>query len=81
LQGLTVRLEEGRIKVARILMDSVVDRQGLVQTGDIILQANGKDVKNPEESGEFIVFKIRPVEPDEDEDESAPAKAAKPKVS
>lgn len=67
LQGLTVRLEEGRIKVARILIDSVIDREGLLQTGDIILQANGKDVKNPEElqkvieeSGEFIVFKIRP---------------------
>ena len=39
LQGLTVRLEEGRIKVSRILVDSIIDRQGLVQCGDIILQA------------------------------------------
>ena len=38
LQGLTVRLEEGRIKVSRILVDSIIDRQGLVQCGDIILQ-------------------------------------------
>ena len=79
-QGLTVRLEEGRIKVARILMDSIIDRQGLVRTGDVIQQANGKDVKNPEElqkaieeSGEFIVFKIRPFVADTDEDETGTA--------
>ena len=34
-----MRLEEGRIKVSRILVDSIIDRQGLVQCGDIILQA------------------------------------------
>ena len=39
-QGLTVRLEGIRIKVARILIDSVIDRQGLVQEGDIILQVS-----------------------------------------
>ena len=40
---------------------------GLVHPGDIILQANGRDVKDPEklqqaieDSGEFIVFKIQP---------------------
>ncbi len=37
-QGLTVRLEHGKVTVARILIDSVIDRQGLVQTGDVILQ-------------------------------------------
>ncbi len=83
-----MRLEEGRIKVARILTDSIVDRQGLVQTGDIILQANGKDVKTPEElqkaieeSGEFIVFKIRPVVTETPDTESAPMVAGKTKVS
>ena len=41
--------------------------QGLVHPGDVILQANGHDVKDPEklqkaieESGDFIVFKIQP---------------------
>jgi hypothetical protein len=40
---------------------------GLVHPGDIILEANGRDVKDPEklqkaieDSGEFIVFKIQP---------------------
>jgi len=40
---------------------------GLVHPGDVILQANGRDVKDPEklqkaieESGDFIVFKIQP---------------------
>jgi hypothetical protein len=40
---------------------------GLVHPGDIILEANGREVKDPEklqkaieDSGEFIVFKIQP---------------------
>ena len=93
LQGLTVRLEHGKVIVARILIDSVIDRQGLVQTGDTILQCNGKDVKNPEElqkaiesapASEFIVFKIRPAVPDTADDEVAstvkPEKSGKGKV-
>ena len=39
-QGLTVRLENGKVTVARILIDSVIDRQGLVKTGDAILQVS-----------------------------------------
>jgi hypothetical protein len=27
-QGLTVRVEEGKLTVARILIDSIIDRQG-----------------------------------------------------
>lgn len=84
--GLTVRLEGIRIKVARILIDSVIDRQGLLQTGDIILQANGKDVKNPEElqkaieeSGEFIVFKIMPNPEESPTTETEPTKFGKDK--
>eukprot|EP00095_Tigriopus_kingsejongensis_P003278 maker-scaffold675_size187964-snap-gene-0.31 protein:Tk03278 transcript:maker-scaffold675_size187964-snap-gene-0.31-mRNA-1 annotation:"maguk p55 subfamily member 6" len=84
--GLTVRLEGTRIKVARILIDSVIDRQGLLNTGDIILQANGKDVKNPEDlqkaiedSGEFIVFKIMPNPCDSPTNEMEPPKFGKDK--
>eukprot|EP00094_Tigriopus_californicus_P003859 TCALIF_03714-PA protein Name:"Similar to Mpp6 MAGUK p55 subfamily member 6 (Mus musculus)" AED:0.12 eAED:0.12 QI:0/0.57/0.5/0.87/1/1/8/165/409 len=86
MHGLTVRLEGIRIKVARILIDSVIDRQGLLQTGDIILQANGKDVKNPEElqkaiedSGEFIVFKIMPNPEESPTTETEPTKFGKDK--
>ena len=64
-------MEDGRVTVARILIDSVIDRQGLVRPGDVILQANGKPVRNPEQLQEviedsdpdedpFIVFKIQP---------------------
>ena len=64
-------LEEGKVTVARILIDSVIDRQGLVRPGDVILQANGKPVKDPEQlqqviedqdesDNPFIVFKIQP---------------------
>ena len=67
--------------MARILIDSVIDRQGLLKPGDIILQANGKDVKNPEElqkaiedsPSEFIVFKIRPNQDEEEEEEEGNA--------
>lgn len=38
-----MRLEEGRIKVSRILVDSIIDRQGLVQCGDVILQGWAAD--------------------------------------
>lgn len=79
--------------VARILIDSIIDRQGLVKQGDTILQANGKDVKNPEElqraiedsTSEFIVFKIRPAPDESPTDEAAstvkPATSGKGKVT
>ena len=36
LQGLTVRLEGHKVTVARILIDSIIDRQSLLKTGDVI---------------------------------------------
>ena len=78
--------------VARILIDSVIDRQGLVKPGDVILQCNGKDVKNPEDlqkaiedaTNDFIVFKIRPTLGDSPDLEAQstvkPQKAGKGKV-
>ncbi|XP_071744760.1 protein PALS2 isoform X1 [Lepeophtheirus salmonis] len=47
--GLTVRVENGRITVARILSESLIDRQGLLRVGDVILEANGKKIRTPEE--------------------------------
>lgn len=89
-----MRLENGRVAVARILIDSVIDRQDLLRPGDVILQCNGKDVKNPEElqkaietsASEFIVFKIRPTVDDEEDIEPSvstvkPAKSGKGKVT
>lgn len=65
--GLTVRMEAGKVTVARILIDSLIDRQNLVRQGDVILQANGVDVKDPDKlleiinkSNEFLVLKIQP---------------------
>ena len=48
-QGLTVCVEEGKVTVARILIDSIIDKQGLLRPGDVIVEANGQKVKNPEQ--------------------------------
>jgi hypothetical protein len=67
--GLTVSMEEGKVTVARILIDSIIDKQGLLRPGDVIVEANGQKIKNPEQLQEilagvdddtFIVFKIQP---------------------
>lgn len=66
--GLTVTTDEGgKVIVARIIIDSFIERQGLLRPGDLILEANGNRVKNPEqlqevieESTEFITLKIQP---------------------
>ena len=59
--------ESGKVIVARIIIDSVIERQGLLRPGDVILEANSLRVKNPEqlqniieESPEFITLKIQP---------------------
>ena len=77
-------MEGHRLVVARILIDSIIDRQGLLRTGDVILQANGKAVKDPEqlqsvieESGTFVVFKIQPSTIDPVDIENALPKAGK----
>lgn len=66
--GLTVTLDEARkVIVARIIIDSVIERQGLLRPGDLILEANSTRVKTPEqlqniieESPEFLSLKIQP---------------------
>ena len=67
-QGLTVTTEESsKVIVARIIINSVIERQGLLRPGDLILEANGVRVKTPEQlqnmiedSPEFITLKIQP---------------------
>ena len=49
MQGLTVCVEEGKVTVARILIDSIIDKQGLLRPGDVIVEANGQKIKNPEQ--------------------------------
>jgi len=66
--GLTVTTDEaGKVIVARIIINSYIERQGLLRPGDLILEANGERVKNPEQlqsliedSVEFITLKIQP---------------------
>jgi len=66
--GLTVTTDEGgKVIVARIIIDSFIERQGLLRPGDLILEANGERVRNPEqlqlvieEGTEFITLKIQP---------------------
>ncbi len=59
--------EAGKVIVARIIIDSVIERQGLLRPGDLILEANSTRVKTPEqlqniieESPEFLSLKIQP---------------------
>ena len=59
--------ETGKVIVARIIIDSVIERQGLLRPGDLILEANNNRVKTPEQlqnlieaSPEFLTLKIQP---------------------
>ena len=59
--------DSSKVIVARIIIDSVIERQGLLRPGDLILEANGVRVRKPEqlqniieESPEFITLKIQP---------------------
>ena len=59
--------ESSKVIVARIIINSVIERQGLLRPGDLILEANGVRVKTPEQlqnmiedSPEFITLKIQP---------------------
>ena len=68
LQGLTVTMDDSsKVIVARIIINSVIERQGLLRPGDLILEANGVRVRKPEqlqniieESQEFMTLKIQP---------------------
>ena len=46
--------ESGKVIVARIIINSYIERQGLLRPGDLILEANGERVKNPEQVYNFI---------------------------
>lgn len=49
-QGLTIQVDEnGNLIIARILGGSTAARQGLVRPGEVILEVNGKSVRNPDE--------------------------------
>lgn len=53
--GLTVQVDEaGNMIIARILGGSTAARQGLLRTGEVILEVNGKQVRSPEELQQVI---------------------------
>ncbi|XP_049802744.1 protein PALS2 isoform X2 [Schistocerca nitens] len=66
--GLTVQVDEsGNLVIARILAGGMIDRQGLLHVGDVILEVNGVPVSTPEElqhqisqSDESVTLKIGP---------------------
>ncbi|XP_077384023.1 MAGUK p55 subfamily member 6a isoform X1 [Festucalex cinctus] len=42
--GVTFRVEQGEMVIARILHDSSIDRQGMLHAGDVIREVNGRQV-------------------------------------
>ncbi|KAG7207514.1 hypothetical protein KM043_009146 [Ampulex compressa] len=53
--GLTVQVDEsGNLIIARILGGSTAARQGLLRTGEVILEVNGKEVHNPDQLQQAI---------------------------
>ena len=65
---MTVTLDDSsKVIVARIIINSVIERQGLLRPGDLILEANGIRMRTAEqlqniidESQEFMTLKIQP---------------------
>lgn len=54
-QGVTFRVEQGEMVIARILHGSSIDRQGMLHTGDVILEVNGQEVgSSPRELQEML---------------------------
>lgn len=47
--GMTFRVEDDHIVIARILRGGLVDRQGLLHIGDTILEVNGRPVSAPQQ--------------------------------
>lgn len=66
--GLTVEQDDyNQLVVARILSGGMIDRQGLLNAGDVILEVNGVGVNTPEElqteisrAKESVTLKIGP---------------------
>ncbi|XP_076009896.1 protein PALS2-like [Genypterus blacodes] len=53
--GVTFRVEQGELVIARILHGGSIDRQGMLHTGDIIREVNGREVgSNPHELQELL---------------------------
>lgn len=68
VQGVTFRVENGELVIARILHGGMIDQQGLLHVGDIIKEVNGKEVGNDpkvlqemlKEASGSVVLKILP---------------------
>ncbi|XP_054715686.1 LOW QUALITY PROTEIN: protein PALS2-like [Uloborus diversus] len=65
--GITVQNDDGHLVIARILAGGIIDRQGLLNVGDTILEINGVELDSPAElqqqlskSSGSVTFKIRP---------------------
>lgn len=66
--GMTVEVDEyNQLVVARILTGGMIDRQGLLSPGDVILEVNGVGVSSPEDlqleisrAKESVTLKIGP---------------------
>ena len=65
--GITVKVEDGLVTIARIFAGGLIDKQGLLHVGDIILEVNGQEIATPEQlqeqlkrSPESVTFKISP---------------------
>jgi MAGUK p55 subfamily member 2/6 len=66
--GLTVEVDDyNQLTVARILAGGMIDKQGLLNPGDVILEVNGVGVHTPEElqqeismAKESVTLKIGP---------------------
>ncbi|KAJ8267316.1 hypothetical protein COCON_G00124880 [Conger conger] len=53
-QGVTFRVEQQDLVIARILHGGMIDRQGLLHVGDVIKEVNGQDVGNPAHLQELL---------------------------
>ncbi|XP_023224610.1 MAGUK p55 subfamily member 6-like isoform X2 [Centruroides sculpturatus] len=65
--GITVREENGNLIIARILAGGIIDRQGLLHVGDIIMEVNDVEIHTPGQLQEqlkkamgSVTFKIMP---------------------
>lgn len=56
--GVTVKVEDNNIVVARILAGSLADKQGALQVGDVILSVNNREVYTPEQLQEQLRMTI-----------------------
>ncbi|XP_033101761.1 MAGUK p55 subfamily member 6-like isoform X2 [Anneissia japonica] len=48
--GITLKIEDGDVVISRILQGGMIDKQGLLNVGDVIKEINGRDVTNDPEA-------------------------------